>query len=230
MRTELARGLARCLIGGALILAPATTAPTPAAASTSRVKVPPVDQGRRDPSFQRFRKALARGFATRDLVVVKKYTHPNIYVATVGARSRAVFLARLRARPELWPELLAVLRKGGRFIGRDRFRAPYTAFIRFGARDPASTGVLVGPQVTIRERPDPTAPATAIRGYELVTVPEWRPDYRGRRVEGWRFVRTADGRAGYVRAGDVDYAVTYTLDFIRIRGIWWINRFDSSFR
>ncbi len=201
-----------------------------AVAGASKVRFPPIDEGARDRNFAHFRQRLIKGFATRDLAAVKKYTHPDIIVAKVGVRSRKLFLERLQAKPDLWRALLDVLKKGGRFTSKSAFRAPYTAFVRLGRRDPASSGILTGRQVTIRVRPNAAAAAVAVRAHEIVSVPEWRPDFRGTMVRGWRYIRTIDGKTGYVQTGDVDYAVTYTLDFVRINGVWWLNRLDSTFR
>ena len=194
--------------------------------------VRPVDEGRRNPSFARFRARLLRACKERDARFIEQTVSPDIQVDFGGGAGRAYFKKtwRLPRRDSrFYLELGQVLRLGGTWqrdpeSGRTDFAAPYT-FVAFPDDLDAFTHLCaIVPHAAIRREPRTGAPVIATARYDILQT-TGAPRTANPR---WWHVRAPGGKSGWIEARLVRSPIAYRAFFERKRGRWMMTAFVAG--
>lgn len=207
------------------------------------VKLFPVDEASRDPSFKRFRDKLIVAVKKRDKWFLLSILHPKILNSFGGDGGVREFVDvwKLNAPDSaLWSELLTVLSMGGSFAqenGRKTFEAPYVSsrWDLIQPKLPTELGIVryeavIKRNVPVHRRPDTAAPVVTWLTYDVVEV-----DYEGS-VEmnrddqkfHWIKVKTLRGHHGYVRAPQLRSPVALRAGFSKLNGKWVMDSFVAG--
>lgn len=228
-----ARSVVACLLVGAAaagalgaIAYQPPAAPRPARAAADR-QLLPVDEATRDPSFLTTRSRLIRACVRRDRAALRAVLAPDVrYTFGDGPPGPDGFFGFWDRKPPdaLWEELAAVLSLGGTYRivgGTPRFAAPYVFAAWPDTLDPFEHVAIVGENVAVRARPDPSAPVVARRSFAIV-----------RREAGgnsrWVRVRLASGASGFVAAELVRSPIDYRAVFQKRGGSWQLTAFIAG--
>ena len=192
------------------------------------VKVYPVDQAGRDPSFAAFRRQLLHAAYEYDSRFVVAHLSPGIKTSFGSTGGIADFRQRWqpdRRDSDLWPVLIDVLTHGGSFGPpgqRAQFWAPYWFSTWPENQDPFFKAVIIGRQVPLRSVPRHSAPVSGRLTYDIVAVKTFQPvtEKAGSRSYRWLAVTTADGRKGYVPAGEARNPIGWRAGFANVGGRW----------
>jgi hypothetical protein len=103
------------------------------------------------------------------------------------------------------------------------FVAPYVYAVRPAvAFDPWDHGVVIGRGVRVRERPTAASETLAYLAFDVVRVPDWRPqpDADGTPARSWIAVELASGRSGFVASEYLRRATAHRAVFVLRDGSW----------
>lgn len=206
---------------------PPGATPAPPTAASAR-KLEPLDEASKDPSFVKFRQELLEAIERRDSRYVLGILDPRIQNSFGGDGGVGEF--KTMRQPErrdskVWDELRKVLTHGGAF--RDGvFWAPYVFTDFPDDLDAFEYGAVLEEKVTLRSKPDASAPAVATLSYHIVKIA-----YDGLSdIENptWYKVATTDGQEGYVPASSVASPVDYRAGFEKQGGKWRMVAFIAG--
>lgn len=207
--------------------------------SYTPIKVLPVDEAAREPTFREYRQEFLRALAARDASRVVSMIQPEL-----RKESFVEFLTLSRQEivggeeAWVWRELERVVSLGGGFTvtegaisGRREFCAPY-AYIRYPRSSPllsemgeGEPWVVIGRNVAVRRAPSIKATVIARVSYDVLPV-----DDRDARDESgapivWQGVYLPNGGYGFIADdllwGDRDYHAC----FAQIDGQWLLTKF-----
>ena len=181
----------------------------------------PTDEGASDPSFAAFRERMREVVRKKEEVALMALIAPEVRTDFGGGGGHKDF-RRAWELPSpasrLWTELEGILAMGGAFqrAGEDRaFWAPYVYASWPESVDAFGGVAAVRPGVEILMQAEEGAQRTATVDYEILTLRSGAEE-----KEGWRAVRTHDGKEGWVRATDVRSPVGYRAGFSNRSGEW----------
>jgi hypothetical protein len=183
----------------------------------------PVDESPRDPTFLVFRKRLLEAIRRRDRDYLISVLHPNIRVSfgdDGGIEDFKRYWKLDDPNTRIWEELGDLLRLGGTFQtdpqGRRRFCAPYVySAYPSDAADPFQSLVVIVDRAELHEKPDPDSSVIGVLGYNIVTIEAVKNP-----PPGWRKVRTAGGKVGWIQQRFVRSHIDYRACFEKVDGDW----------
>jgi len=195
--------------------------------SGQSVRLLPKDDAARQPSFAEFRRQLRDVAARRDEATLLGILHPDVKASFGGDTGIAAFKALyLDADADaFWTEFQTVLALGGSSDQAGTFAAPYVYATWPDDLDAFDCVAVVGRRVRMRARPSTAAPVVTVLDYHIV---ELLQSERGRDAEGWRHVRTSDGKTGYIAARYVRSSVDHRALFARSEGRWWLTAYVAG--
>jgi hypothetical protein len=183
----------------------------------------PVDEARKNASFDSFRNELRAAIARRDADAVLAVADSSIKIGFGGDDGIEAFEREWKPRgpsSRLWKELGATLALGGTFDGEGAFVAPYV-FSRWPEKvDSFEHLAVTGSGVRVRARP--AGRVIGRLSYAIVR--------RGQNADPsdgseWTEVRLANGRTGYVASAYLRSPVGYRASFQKKRGSWRLTMF-----
>ena len=202
-----------------------TIQPTPAEAA-ARI-LPPIDECGRDESFARFRADLLDVLARRDVARLRELVAEDVFYSFGGSEGRDAFFTDYGLdNPQssgLWGALAETLmlgcaRRGGEMV------APY-AFANWPEFDGVGMSFLALPGTELRREPSYDSEAIATLAWHVVENADEGFDET---QQVWRKVRLGDGRAGYVRNGDLRVDIDFRAIFERRAGRWLLTTFVAG--
>ncbi len=191
-----------------------------------RVQLVPRDEAMADPSFRAFRTTLDAAVAAKDASALRGLLAPDVLINFGGESGADVFFERWQpsaADSKLW-ELLAELLRSGSTFHRESGAADATYPFFFESFpddfDGFTSGVIVGRNVNVRERPDSESPVVAQLSYDIVRVPDWGEGDSQSPASPWVRVELHDGNAGYVSRKLIRSPAGYRVGFHASAGTW----------
>jgi hypothetical protein len=181
--------------------------------------IPPNDECVADRDFARYRAELLDVLARRDAEALRPLVAENVFFSFGGGEGRADFFTEWGLadplRSGLWTELAETLMLGCAREG-ETMVAPF-AFARWPEFDGIGMSYLALPGAELYARPARYTDPIARLAWDVVE--EVGSD--GDETEsGWRRVRLADGRTGYVNEAELRIDIDYRAIFER-RGERW---------
>jgi hypothetical protein len=183
----------------------------------------PVDEAPRDPTFLVFRKRLLDAIRRKDRNYLISVLHPNIRVSfgdDAGAEDFKRSWKLDDPNTRIWEELGNLLRLGGTFQtdpqGLTRFCAPYVySAYPSDAADPFQSLAVIVDRAELHEKPDADSNVIGVLGYNIVTIEPVKNS-----PPGWRKVRTAGGKVGWIQQRFVRSHIDYRACFEKVGGDW----------
>lgn len=220
------------ILGLALI---ALLSPTLLAGTRAQgVKLYPVDEAYKDPSFKLFRDRLIAALKRRDRRFLLSILDAKILNSFGGDGGVKEFIEHWKLNApnsRVWTELLTILSLGGSFAddqGQKIFEAPYVSsrWDTVEAKMPNvfdvfSCGAVIGRKIQMHSRPDSTAPVLALLSYEVLHA-DYERSMLDEATERYRWVKvkTFKGHEGYVRGDQIRSPIDYRAGFKKVRGKW----------
>lgn len=196
----------------------------------------PVDEGKSDPSFARFRNNLIRAVERKDKKYLLRVLDPSILNSFGGDGGIDEFASSWeldKPGSAVWAELLTVLKNGGKFVtGPDRrtFCAPYSFKAFPDDLDAFEHNVIFGSRVRLRSRPNLRSKIIGKLSYNIVRI-DWENSVTDRGevpTYTWFKVETLGGKKGYVSAEYVRSPIDYRACFEKTNGLWKMTTFVSG--
>ena len=193
-----------------------------AAQGASVVRLYPVDDTTRDPSFRTFVKRLRSAVEARDAKALRKLVDAEVVVGSgKDDTGWAKFVAKWHPEDEnseVWTALADMISLGFVREHPSLFVSPYLVW-RF-PRELSMEGhlVVVRDKAALRVEPSPNALATALLSFDIVE--RLGPSRHGEDMVEWIPVRTLEGQTGYVNARDVMSPLMPRAQFALRRGHW----------
>lgn len=196
-------------------------------------KVLPVDEGKRDASFSRFRQKTLQAAKRRDVKYILSIVDANIknsFGGNDGIREFREMWKINRPQSKFWAEFITALSNGGTFDKESKnkmFLAPYT-FTGFpDDLDAFDYHAIFGNNVNLRSKPDGSAPVVAGLSYNIVKV-DFANSVADTAQEGeyvWLKIETLGGKKGFVKAEYVRSPIDYRAIFEKKNGKWKMTIF-----
>jgi len=186
-----------------------------AALAAAATRLPPIDQCKGDPAFDRFRSELQSAVAREDADELIALMDDKVLL-TFGGRQgkdqfRSFWLANPAERAKLWRELRDVLSLGCAI--EDESRVFPSMFVQTDGLDGFETWIA-RPGARLRAKPSVKAPVVAKLSWHVLTeTGSWDGG-------DWIAVRTGAGRRGYVHRRAARSPIDYRL-FAERRGEDW---------
>jgi hypothetical protein len=203
--------------------ATATSAPKPSAPPVHGRKLQPVDQASQDPSFVAYRARLLDAVRRRDRDALLALVDPKIRTSFGGGGGAKDFVRAWKLDSpdsKLWAELETILTHGGEFRGEGEqrsFWAPYPYSSTPDSVDAFESFIVLGDAVPLYEKPETTSKVLATLDHDiLIRVATKERD-------GWKHVKTDDGRTGWVEEREVRSPIGYRAGFAKVKGEWKMN-------
>lgn len=206
----------------------------PLTAWAQSIQVKPFDQAEQNPEFKAFRDALLASVKARDLEAVVAAAAPDIDLSFGGDSGPERFRDFLSGKEEwagesYWRDLEAVLSLGGAFFEDGTFAAPYvyTDTTQLPEEvDYFTVFYCTGDKVRMRANPSTDAAVIGQLSYDIVVADDpdqiAATDASGR---DWFYVRTFDGRKGWVAAQFLRSPYQYRAGFAQRDGQWMMTFF-----
>jgi hypothetical protein len=215
---------------------PAPGAPEQKPADQAELKLPPVDEADRDPSFVAFRAKLLEAVEKKDATFVLSILDRSIINSFGGDGGVEEFKEQWKLEQpdsELWTELKTILSLGGSFVKDSgeisQFCAPYvySTWDRVEGKvsdldDVPSYGAIVGDKVAVRREPRDDSEAIATLSYDVVAV-VYENSIAEKDKEGrftWLNVATMDGKQGFVKQNEFRSPLEYRACFTKTGKEW----------
>lgn len=209
----------------------AAVALDPGPASAQGLRLEPVDQASRDPSFVEYRDALLLAVRARDTGAVVELASHDIMLSFGGEAGRESLLGNLEGVDNwqgeaYWNELQRVLELGGVFLEDGAFCSPYLACLDLPGCpdcDPFETVFVTGQGVAARAEPDSGARIVARLSYDVL-----RMDAEAYSGHDWYPVHLPSGGRAFVSEADARMAVDYRARFEKVDGVWHMTVFIAG--
>lgn len=211
---------------------PAQDSPSPV------VRVDPVDEAARSPSFVRFRQLFIAAVGAHDAAAVLAMTEQTIrrdFQNSLPEPGRAS-----DPSDSTWTHLKDLLALGGAFTtnrgvkrGRDEFCAPYVySSYPYPLPDALSGGldpwVILTDSAAVRLAPSLTAPVVASLDHQLVKAMAGKIPSRPGPGPTWAVVQLPSIDEGYVLDTEIRSPDDYHACFAEIDGEWMMVRFQRG--
>lgn len=210
-----------------LLLAVTATAASATSPLPPKMRLIPVDEAAKDPSFVQFRNELRDVIARRDAAKLFHYLASDIHLSFGGSYGGPEFHKMWRPfdrDTQIWNVLSLIVDNGGKFIVPGGFAAPY-AYAAFPEDiDSFEYVVVTDPQAQLRERPN--ASARVIRDLDFDILEVVKSSGKMQHEAGpndWDEVKHASGQRGFVLSSDVRSPVEYRAIFEKRKGKWVIQ-------
>lgn len=208
---------------------------SPSVAAQERF-VKPADEASQDASFLAFRTKLIAAAERKDIKYVKSIMDPKIELSFGGDTGLSGFGRVWKKQADFWPEFLAVIKNGGRFVGEGKnklnsFSAPYLFLDMPEDLDIFEYYAVFGNNVNLRESPNANAPEITQLSYNILKIDEPSAVKRktGPGEEDWKYewhkIETLGGLSGWIKAEYVRSSVDYRAGFEKKRGKWTMTFF-----
>jgi hypothetical protein len=219
------------LIGASAFFVPAAAQPPQARSlpcapgGVTEPTLRPRDEGARRPDFVEFRRRLRDAVARKDVDGVLAALDPNVKVAFDGAGGVDAFKKYHlnNTEQDFWEEFETILALGGRFLMADQFAAPYVFAAWPSEFDTFECLAVIGTRVRLRAAPRLDARPRGLLDYAIVQSLGNAPA-----VKGWRQVRVADGRTGYVSSRYVRSPIERRAIFEFKERRWWLTAYVAG--
>jgi hypothetical protein len=197
--------------------------------------ITPVDEGKNDASFNKFRENFIAAVKRRDVKFLLDTLDRDVK-GSFGGHDGISDFRRLwkldKPNSLLWNELLIVLTNGGNFvkeagIKNKQFCAPYSFTMFPSDLDGFEYQMIFGNNVNLRARPDLKAETIAQLSYNVVRV-DYENSVADKKREGeyaWLKIETLGGKKGFVSADFVRSPIDYRGCFEKINGKWKMTFF-----
>jgi hypothetical protein len=203
------------------------------------IKLYPVDEGDRDPTFLIFRQRLLEAVKKRDAKYIRTILDPHITNTFGGDGGIDEFFERWKPESKetgLWEELTTILTLGGSFQeqGKPIFCAPYV-FSRWDSIESyltdteASYAAIIGDGVKLRSAANNSSEVKAELHYDVVKL-DYKNSVREPLKEkyAWLNVVTLAGERGYVSARFVRDPLDYRACFEKSGETWYMTHFVAG--
>ena len=203
----------------------------------SAVKMLPVDEASKDPSFEDFRQRLRQAASRRDAGFILEIIDPEIWLSFGGHRGVKDFTEKWhpeKSDSEFWRELESILALGGTFEtidGQKEFCAPYvTCRWQELVKDFPELGeaheytVVLGKNVNVHSKPSADAPILETLSFNVLKLSQVDANERTQWVE----IKTPGGHTGYISAKDVRSPLDYRASFKKVKGRWMLVTFIAG--
>lgn len=195
------------------------------------LKMMPVDQAARDPSFVAYRNALLEGVRARDADHVATMAAPDILLSFGGSVGSETFKSNLSGTESwqgeaYWNELHRVMELGGVFLDDGAFCSPYLACLDVPGCpdcDPFETVFVTGRNVAARAAPDGDARVVAQLSYDVL-----RLDAEAYAGHDWYPVHLPAGGTAFVSGADARMSIDYRARFEKAGGRWFMTVFIAG--
>jgi hypothetical protein len=188
-------------------------------------KLPPVDEGKLDPSFKAFRDRLLAAARKRDETVLYESLDPKITNSFGGDGGVTEFKEHWKMRQgqtKLWDELTTILSMGGSFAtvaGVKSFCAPYVYSNFPDDLDAYDYAAITGTGVRVRAQPRLNALIVTNLSYDIVQL-DRETAASGVDNSGWVKIIAPNGKKGYVSSQYIRSPIDYRACFEKKRGKW----------
>lgn len=201
--------------------------------ASSAIRLYPVDDTARDPTFRSYIGKLRSAVDRRNTAALRKLVDNDVVVGPNEAdKGWTSFMARWRPddreRSPLWTALSDLLTLG--FIQEHPrlFLSPYLIW-RFPREVNMATHlVVVRDKVPLREGPSPRAAAIAYLSFDVVQQLSKTPETG--ELAQWVHVRTVEGNMGYLNVRDVMSPLMPRAQFGLRQGRWLLIALESPGR
>lgn len=206
---------------------------------TQPIKLLPLDEADKDPSFVDFRTSLLKAAKEHDSRFVLSIVDSQIVNESDGERGIRAFKDQWKIdepNSRLWETLTIILSMGGSFRTNEEskeFCAPYVtsewpkvvARLPKGA-DPLDYEAIIDKDVPLRSEPNPTAPVVTRMTYDVVKVntaaSTARSSETGTTV--WVNITTLTGQTGYVLDKSIRGPSDYQACFRKVGRNWLMTQ------
>jgi Bacterial SH3 domain len=217
------------LFTGAIVVAGAIVAVAPSAhaAPAPAKQFPPKDECLSIDGYFDLRQKFEDIVKRRDAKALLAMTSPAIswsFGDDSGGKdgfAKSWKLETGKASP-IWAELDQIVRLGCFSQGPDNPTMPHFFGQDTGAQGVAESSLVLGPAVNLREQPSTASTSLRKINWEVVTPVEASAD------KLWTKVKTADGKAGYIRNDYLRLDVDYRIGFERKDKGWVISFFIAG--
>lgn len=197
-------------------------------AADSPMRLLPVDEAARDPSFFIFRARLFEIIARRDADAILRVLDPQIRNSFGGDGGVQEFKEMWKPEEvdsKLWSDLAKVLAMGGKWDGTKGFEAPYVSAAWPENLDPFDYGAITAENVRVRAKPAADGEVIGSLSFAIVHVLEWPDDTPG---ASWVKIQLVDGREGFVAGDFVGSAAGLRAYFEKRNGAWKLISFVAG--
>ena len=204
--------------------------PLPASAASEKNKITHVmpDDGWKNASFEKFRSELLLKLAAHDKQYVEEILSPDIGLAIGGEKGKSAFMQKwhdLDDSSPLWNRLQRVLAHGAQFDAEsNEYHAPAVSFDDSHSELPQA--VVWNKNASLRKAPQLTSPTIQSPFNEQITI--LQPAAHSPVFAEWLKIKSATGRIGYMKAGDVYSAFDEFAVFKLRQGKWCITWFGFA--
>jgi len=199
------------------------------------IKLFPVDEGLKNPSFADFRDKLLTAVKNHDTEFVLSVLDRNIINGSDTEPGIKEFRTQWQLdqrEGKLWETLLTILTMGGSFRaieGNQEFCAPYVTSkwptivsqLPAGA-DPLDYQVIIAKDVAMKAEPNSTAATLGTLTYDVVKVNSLAPTPEIKSL-CWMRITTLTGQEGYVPDKYIRSATDYHACFKRVGSKWYMT-------
>ena len=210
-----------------LVLLAFLLATTPASAKFQEIKIPPVDEATRVPSFYEFRNRLKGIVKDKNADLLLSHVDEKIqFNFGAGGEGRRNFekewkLEKNAKASKVWRELAKVLTAGAIFHNEKNFTVPYYTDKWPGELDPFEFGLVLGERVDVRKAPEVDSPRVKEVSYLVVKRV-------GDAKKGWSEVELPTGEKGFVPEVKLRSAVGYRAEFQLKKDRWMMTIFVAG--
>ena len=197
------------------------------AAAPPPMRLAPVDEAAKDPSFVRFRSELKDVIARRDAAKLFHYLASDIHLSFGGDYGGPEFHKMWKPfdkDTKVWSVLALIVDNGGKFVIPGGFAAPY-AYAAFPEDlDSFENVVVTNPAAVLREKPNANARVIRKLDYDILEIVNSSGKMQHEAgPNDWDEVKTATGQRGFVPSADVRSPVEYRAIFEKRKGKWVIQ-------
>lgn len=187
-----------------------------------------VDDAKKDESFLAFREQLLGIVKKKDAKALLAVTDPKIKNSFGGEDGVKEFRATWKldgkgaSKSDLWPELAKVLTNGG-VLREGKFIAPYYFASWPGGFDAFEFVAVIEKDAPLRKSASTRGAVVAMLPAEIVARADGMKD-----TPTFTYVRTADGKLGYVLTRQTGSPVGYRAFFEKKDGQWRLTTFIAG--
>ena len=202
------------------------------AAGAQVMRLPPVDEAAKDPSWTAFKNRLIDAAGKRDRKFVLGILDRNVRSGVDSARGIAEFRKQWDLDSDaspLWQELPAALFLGGAYIQHDKgpseLCAPYVSVRWPQDLDAFAGGAIVAKEVLVKTAPAAASETLATLSYDIVEVRDWEvADQGAGSKQKWVKIRLRAGE-GYVPEEQIRSPIEHTACFVKTANGWRMTGF-----